>query len=188
MRPLNRSGATLAFAVVFLAACSSCAERDAQRAVQSSLTGLAHGVEAADRLVAEAWPAAAGQAREQVLSEREQDESVSVEDGMRRYDEIMDNWTTALNAMRAVREALFVGQAAFDVWLSAGSLPESWAAFCLNVEVMLVDLLDGLSAVGVDVPPPLRGAPGFAGAACEAAKPWLPLPTPENSGPNGGDK
>lgn len=164
--------------------CAGCAERQAQVAVQSSLTGLAHGVHAADEIVAERMPTAAEEARSAMLEERRvcgeaepPDPDCPAQDDMpawmSRYESRMETWNTGVTALRGVRESLYIGQAAVTAWIEAGSLPASWGTFCGSVGDGLASVLEMLEVVGVDVPPELQAASGFASRACELAGPWF---------------
>lgn len=152
---------------------TGCAERDAQRAVQASLTGLAHGVDAADQLVNERWPGAAEEARATVLRERESDPEMTVEAGMARYEALMAAWNRGLQAMRGIRELLHVGQSAVDIWIGTGEMPASWSRFCDGIEQGIEGLLRFLEVVGVDPPEALSGAASYASEACALAAPWI---------------
>jgi hypothetical protein len=163
--------------------CVGCAERQAQVAVQGSLTGLAHGVHTASELIAERMPTAAEAARQAMLAERrscaEASESEEcppqddMEAWMENYEERLSVWNDGITALRAVQETLLVGQAALTAWVEHGSLPASWGTFCGSIEDGVQGVLSMLEAVGVDVPDALQGAFGFASEACELAGPWF---------------
>jgi hypothetical protein len=174
--------AAFATATALATFASGCAKQEAQRAVQSSLTGLAHGVNAADALVADAWPSAAERARAQVIEERDSSPGMTVEAGMARYEAVMSTWNRTLQVMRGAREVLYIGQAAFDVWLASGELPEQWITFCASAGEAVGHLVSLLGQVGLDVPLQLRGAGEYAARACELAAPWITEATLSPSG------
>lgn len=174
--------AAFAVAVAMATFASGCAKRQAQRAVQISLTGLAHGVVAADTLVADAWPTAAEGAREQVLDEREAAPEMTVEEGMARYEELLAVWNQTLQAMRGARSLLYAGQSAFDAWLASGELPEQWVAFCAGIGQAVEHLIGALEESPLEVPLSLRGAGAYAARACELAAPWVNIPLPSVAG------
>ena len=167
------AAALVVMAAMATAASSGCAKREAQRAVQTSLTGLAHGVNAADALVADAWPSAARRARAQVLVERNEAPAMTVGEGMARYEDLLVAWNNTLRAMRGARRALYLGQSAFDTWLASGELPEQWITFCASVGETVEHLIGLLGEVGLEVPLQLRSAGEFARRACEVAAPWV---------------
>ena len=161
---------------------TGCAERKAQMAVQVAMTSLAHGLDATDQVIAERWPDAASTARDQVIQEREADPAMTVEFGMNRYDQLMGGWYAVLEVMRSIRGSLYVGQAAFDLWLSAGNLPRSWEDFCSGIGELLGTLIALLDTLDVERPEPLTSAPVFAGEACTLAKPWVERLAPGGPG------
>lgn len=150
-----------------------CAERQAQVAVQTALSSLAHGLEASDALVAEAIPQAASRARTQVLEERESDPGMTVDEAMARYEHLMGAWNQTVTALRAVRASLYVGQDAVTAWVQSGDLPASWGTFCGAIEAGVRDLLRLLEECGVEVPEIVLGIAGYSAQACEIAGPWL---------------
>lgn len=193
MRHTQRSAVAGAVAIMAMAAMATiastgCAKRDAQRAVQVSLTGLAHGVNAADELVASAWPEAAQRARAQVVEEREASPGMTVDQGMARYDELLAKWTLALQAMRTVRQVLYTGQTAVDAWISSGRLPEQWIAFCAGVGATVANVIALLGEINVEVPVELQGAGRHASRACALAEPWLSGSLASPAGPSERDE
>lgn len=174
--------AAFTVAVAMTTFASGCAKRQAQRTVQASLTGLAHGVYAADSLVADAWPTAAERARAQVLEERDASPGMTVEAGMARYEDLIGAWNRALQAMRGAREALYLGQSAFDAWLAVDELPEQWVAFCASAGQAVEYLIGLLDEVGLGAPLQLRGAGAYVATACEVAAPWVAVAMPRVAG------
>lgn len=158
--------------------CAGCnAERDAQIAVQAALTGLAHGVHAADTALQPRYAEAADEAQEQVLEEREAalaaGDTYTVEHGMERYDELIEPYEAALTALRAIRSVLYVGQGALDSWVGSGELPNAWGSFCGGIEDAVQGVLSTLASIGVEVPATVVSLSNFADTACETAGPWF---------------
>jgi len=148
---------------------TGCAERRAQVAVQSALTGLAHGFDAADAIVASEAAEAAVAARAQVLMEHPGD----VEAGLARYDELMTPWTGAVLVLRTTRSALLLAQGGVTVWIETGELPATWAPLCDGVEQAVAGLLELLEELGVDVPDEITRLRPLASTVCQLAGPWF---------------
>jgi hypothetical protein len=174
----------LPFFFVLAILCVGCAEKQAQVAVQSSLTGLAHGVQASSEIVAERMPTAAEEARQAMLAERRacaESEAPGpdchppgdIAAWMANYESRLSVWNDGILALRGVQESLFIGQAALTAWIESGALPASWGVFCGAIEEGVQSILSMLGVVGVDVPPALGAASNFASEACELAGPWF---------------
>jgi hypothetical protein len=174
----------LSFFFVLSFLCAGCAERQAQVAVQSSLTGLAHGVQAASEIIAEEMPTAAESARQAMLEERRNCAEADTTDPrchpvgdvaawMANYESRLSVWNDGITALRGVQDSLFVGQAAVAAWIASGNLPAAWAPFCGSIEEGVQAVLSMIGSVGVDVPPVLEAMSGFASEACELAGPWF---------------
>ncbi len=172
------------FFLVLTILCVGCAERQAQVAVQSSLTSLAHGVQAASGIVAEQMPTAAEAARQAMLEERRNCAEADTADPrchpvgdvaawMANYESRLSVWNEGILALRGVQDSLYVAQAAVTAWVEVGSLPSSWGPFCVSIEGGVQGILTMLGGIGVDVPPVLGAASGFASEICELAGPWF---------------
>lgn len=148
---------------------SGCAERKAQVSVQSALTALAHGLDAADAIVADRTATAAAVARAEVLEEFPGD----VVAGLARYDEIMAPWTRTAVALRTTRSALLLAQGGVTAWVETGALPAAWAELCAGVEQAFGALLDMLEGLGIDVPDAVGALRPASGTICRIAGPWF---------------
>jgi hypothetical protein len=147
---------------------SSCAARQAQVAVQASLTSLATGLVTADEAVAGAMPDAAAEAREQVLRESE-----SVDQGLARYDVLMRPWSDATEALRVTRAALYLAQGGVSAWIDSGDLPASWEPLCADVGASVEALVELLQNLGIELPEVVTLIAGYAEQACTLARPWI---------------
>jgi len=154
--------------VVLLAA--GCAARQAQVAVQASLTSLATGLVAADEAVAAAMPDAAAEARDQVLREPG---CVSTDQGLARYDVLMRPWADAVEALRVTRAALYLAQGGVSVWIESGNLPASWEPLCADVGASVEALVELLQNLGIELPEVVPLLAEYAEQACTVAGPWI---------------
>lgn len=162
MRHHGLRSAAVAIAIAVVTA--GCAERQAQVVVQSSLSAVATGLVEADASVAGAIEEAAAITRAAVISEG---------GDLARYDSLMSRWTEVVDALRALRAALVLAQAAVSIWIESGDLPASFAALCSDVGEGVTALLGLLEAFHVEVPDGVTALSRYTEAACTAASPWL---------------
>lgn len=142
---------TYALVVALPVLLLGCAQRDAQIAVQASLTGLAHGLRAADEVVAETIT---NEEPEVFLARREQ-------------------WHAVVTGLEHASGLLHVGQAALTVWVVSGRLPaEDWGPFCESIEGAVAAVLVLLDTVGVPVPQRLHDAVPMTATICVVAARW----------------
>jgi hypothetical protein len=155
------------FALLLLsAALLGCSVRRAQVNVQTGLTTLAEGLRATDSIVADRAESFADEsmeyAEEQVASNPEAN-------GFDIYRERMEPWYSLVRGLEVTRSALLLGQAAFDIWVSSGELPESWGDFCRDISNALSSLVSLLENTGVDTPERLTRATPSAELVCTLA-------------------
>lgn len=141
-----------------------CAEQQAQRAVQASLTSLAAGVAAVDEIAAPRAQSAAEEARAQTLAEGA---------GIERYDQIMEAWEELVTGLRAARHALYAAQAALDAWVHGAGLLADPAIFCGDLETAVGALGGLLEAVGIELPAAYTSAVGYVDVACVAVTRYI---------------
>lgn len=158
----KRKATTAIFIMLAIPTISGCSTHRAQIAVQTSLTGLAEGVVAADRVVA----AGAEEAADGAI-ERARDRCAgSCSDPLALYREEMAPWYLAVQGLDAAAVSLRLLQDGIDIWVDSGTLPDGIGAVCLDAGEAVEDLLELLEVAGVDVPSALDGAPGVTSAMC----------------------
>lgn len=144
-----RSGA---LPTIVILVCVGCAERQAKRMAQTTITSLAHTLNATDGIVDPLFASAAVDARERVVREREWDRSITLEQGMDRYRELMESWYLLMESLVLSRRLLLIGQDALNIWYSTGELPNKWNQFCDGIGGAFVNMMGLLNEVGVDTP------------------------------------
>jgi hypothetical protein len=144
---------------------SGCAARDAQIAVQSSLTAMAEGVQSAD---AAAAPLAREAAQELIaeLQPRVDSGEITREEALEAYDRGMQNWGRLVMSLEGAKIVLRLGQSAVDVWIATGNLPDSWGIFCDAIEHSITAVLEGLLLCEVDVPASVFVLSRYASEVC----------------------
>lgn len=150
-------------ALTLLGFCSGgCTEHRAQFATQTALTAAAEGVDAADRVVAEALPAAVESAGDQASQEC----AGSCPDPMAIAVRILRPWTAAVTGLRHATDTLHVLQDGLDLWIATGSLPD-WGPICEEAEQTFGSLLALLAAAGLQPPALLSTVQPHISTACE---------------------
>jgi len=144
---------------------SGCAAREAQVATQTALTAMAEGVNAAGQVIMEHMPAAADDAREHIAAQVQAD-GLSTEEAMDMYDRAMASWVASIYALEVSRDVLQTGQSGLDIWVDTGDLPESWGAFCNDIETSLLRVLDLFETLGLEPPAMLRSAARYSSEVC----------------------
>lgn len=142
---------------------TACTQHRAQVAVQSSLTGIAEGVAAGDRIVAVGIEEATDGAIE---AARDRAESCEDCDPLEIYREEMAPWYAAARGLELAAASLRALQDALDIWVATGELPDGIGGLCLEVGEQVGSLVDLVDEAGVDVPEALDSAPGATAALC----------------------
>lgn len=151
---------------VLLVCASGCAARQAQMAVQTSLTAMAEGVDSSALIVIERYPEAAAEARARIVTQV-QAGALSATRALEAYDASVAGWNAALFSLEVARDVLRSGQAALDVWVDSGEVPGSWEGFCDDVEVAIVRVLDTFETCGLTPPEALRSAARYSADVCQ---------------------
>lgn len=159
--------------VIIAFMCVGCAETQAQRMSQTTMTGLAHTLNATDAIVEPLFAKAALSARNQVIKERESDRLITVDEGMDRYRELMDDWYQLMEGLTLSRRILIIGQSALDIWLSSGDLPDEWVEFCHGVGEAFLNLVVLLEEVDVEVPEVLETLSPRVDTMCRMASAFI---------------
>lgn len=148
--------------LLFLSFCGTgCTVRRAQVGVQTALTAAAEGVDAADRIVDEALPAAFEHAGDQAQAEC----AGSCPDPMAIAERILRPWTSAVTGLRHAVDTLHVLQDGLDLWIATGSLPD-WGPVCAEAEATFGSLLALLAATGLQPPALLSTVAPHIDTAC----------------------
>jgi len=157
--------------LVFVLISTGCAERQAQVAVQSSLTILATGVAQADEEVRDRISDAGNVARTKVVAERQ---GSNLEQMLSFYDQEMQPWTTAVERLEEVRAILQLGQVSVNMWIATGDMGDGWGRFC-NVAAEQFELMfAAIRDVAEDsIPPELTNAGSIVGTVCRMAEGYL---------------
>lgn len=162
----SRAVATCGFVVLL---CVGCAEKQAQRAVQVTMTGLAHALDATDAVVDPLFRNVATESRERVVQEREENRNITFDEGMHRYRELMDGWYQLIEGLVIFKRTLLIGQSALDIWVTSGNLSDDWIGFCSSIGDATSSLVTLLGEVGVNIPESLSAILPHVGTMCNIA-------------------
>lgn len=148
-----------------------CAERQAQTAVQASLTVLASGLEQADRVVEARLPEAGNLARKNVATNHSDS---TFDEMMNFYDLEMQAWTTAIERMEEVRVVLYAAQSATSLWIASGILNEDWNRFCEVAGDQFELLMNAIDQVAPDaIPEALTNVSAIVSSVCRLAENYI---------------
>lgn len=148
-----------------------CAERQAQTAVQASLTVLASGLEQADRVVEARLPGAGNLARKNVATNHS---DATFDEMMSFYDQEMLPWATAVERMEEVRVVLYAAQAATSLWIASGILSEDWNRFCEVAGDQFELLMTAIDQVAPDaIPEALTNVSAIVTSVCRLAESYI---------------
>jgi hypothetical protein len=170
-RTTLRTGLVLAAIAAGALAGQGCAERQAQTAVQTSLTAMAEGVVTIATVTRDGYPAARQQAqddasdwcREQGLEPRQ------CPAGYERAREALEPWRDLREAIPILTSALRLGQAATDIWVQTGELPDQWGSFCEAIGDATSEVARLIEVCGVDVPESVMGIAEQGAMVCGIA-------------------
>ena len=158
------------FVLVFL--MCGCAERQAQTAVQTSLTALASGLNQADDVyVSGRIATAAEETRTSVASEHP---DARPDEMMSLYIEAMHPWYTAVDRMEEVRVILQTAQVAVTTWIATSVLPADWGVFCTTAGEqfeLLVQAIDDVT--DEEIPPEIANAGPAVTLVCGMAESYF---------------
>ena len=164
VRWLMKRKAKAAVLLCFLVpALDGCTTRRAQTSVQTSLTSIAAGVNAADRIVADRLLDESEDAVAEALVRSNLDPSLN---GSDVYAGLMEPWEQAVIGLEATVLALRVMQRGVSLWIDTGDLEEGLPGLCTALGETTRDLISFLREVEVDVPPQLEVAPDAVALVC----------------------
>ena len=178
-RPGGGTGATLiggSLILLTLTACG-CTMTRAQVAVQTSLTGLAEGVHAADGALVAAMPTIQERAIE---CARDRCGYATCADATTYIGECLSRADAAVDGLEVAAEALRVAQVAQNAWVASDQLPDA-GPLCEALGDAVTPLASLLDEAGVDVPPGIAGAGGVVQIICDVVARWVTPSTVEVS-------
>jgi len=147
----------------FLSFCGTgCTAKRVQVGARTALTAAAEGVDAADRVVAEALPAAVERAGDQALAAG----CNSPQACMDAAQDSLRPWTNAVTGLRHATDTLHVLDDGLSLWIATGALPD-WGPVCDEAEAVFGSLLALLATVGLQPPALLSTVAPHVDTACE---------------------
>lgn len=159
---------TLPVALVVIALAAGCGAtpwNDLNRGIEVA----AAGARVLDEQVAEAMVEPHRQAREAAIAEARARPELSAEEVFARvYLPLVQPWEDLTLALEAFRVALVLGRDVAAAWRDSRRLPDDPQPFCRDLGVATAHLLEGLAAVGLDVPGWLTGLPVVVTPVCGA--------------------
>jgi len=178
-------GTTAVLLVLALPLVTACEVRRVQTGIRTGLVSVDEGVAAADRIVARSADEASDEALERIEAEC----PPPCPDAVARFRIAMDGWIEAARALRVSHEALVALDEALEVWIAAGTLPESWPTLCDAGRRGLEALLAAIdAATGGEVPEALESAPAALAGVCALAAPFVEALTEEQEGAPHGNR
>jgi hypothetical protein len=166
---LSRGVGKIGLGLFLVVTLGGCGLQRAQVAVQSSLTGLAEGIDAADRALVAEIPEQRDAA---IAGARTRCAVTLCQDPLVYYDEAMAPLDRAADGLEVAVEALHVAQAAQDAWVASGDLPDT-DPLCEALSEGLGTVPDLLDEAGVDVPAGLSGLSGVLDMICGVVARWV---------------
>ncbi|MFA5153224.1 MAG: hypothetical protein WC554_11735 [Clostridia bacterium] len=163
--------------MLMLMGCAGCGVTQAQVAVQTSLTGLAEGVHAADGALVAAMPRIQERAIE---CARDRCGYATCADATTYIGECLSRADAAVDGLEVAAEALRVAQVAQDAWVASGDLPDA-DPLCDALGDAVAPLVGLLDEAGVEVPPGIAGAGAVVEVICGVVARWAAPSTVEVS-------
>lgn len=165
--------------LLLLVALSSgaCGARQAQVAVQTSLTGLAEGVRAGDGALVAIIP---DRRDEAIADARARCAVTACPDALALYSEAMAPIDRAVDGLEVAAEGLRLAQVAMNAWVASDELPDA-GPLCSALGDAVEPLAGLLDEAGVDVPAGIAGAGGVVSIICGVVARWATPSTEEVS-------
>lgn len=162
-------GVVLTLAVLWL---YGCAERDAQRAVQASLTTLADGTVIADKAIADETPRLSKEAA--VRAEAKCPAPCSDEAFGAVYDLEMTKREKAVQGVKLAQDSLLVAQGAVKIWIGTGVLPDT-KLLCEGIADTVTPIPVLMQDAGVkNIPPEVEAFTGpVVKIGCDTISRWI---------------
>jgi len=151
-----------------------CAERQAQTAVQTSLTAVAEGVSTVYDVSLEEYPAALARAREEADAWCAPRLPAECPEGFDRVQDTMAPWAALRDTLAPLSASLLVGQSAVDAWVRSGELDGGrWRPFCEALGEGVDRVVELVEACGLTLPEPVTALAEQGHLACTLAGAWV---------------